>query len=122
MLISWILILDFGLILFGVPMALSMIATSAVYFLIIEPDFVALLPEKIFEGLDNIVLTAIPFFLLAGELMNRSGMTERLILFSNLVVGRIRKLLPFIAVKFVLLVIIGMVPELTTAIPRAFGF
>ena len=72
-------------------MAFSMIATSVVYFLLGPiPNFVYVVPEKIFEGVDSIILTAIPFFLLAGEIMNRSGMAERLIVFSNLIIGRVR--------------------------------
>lgn len=89
--IEWVLIVFFGMILLGVPVAFSMIGVSTLYFIFSPtPDLLVLVPEKIFEGLDNIVLTAIPFFLLAGELMNRSGMAERLIEFSNLVVGRVR--------------------------------
>ncbi|MGE0285652.1 MAG: TRAP transporter large permease [Bradyrhizobium sp.] len=79
-----------GLLFVGVPMAFAMAGSSAIYFAFKDPSSFALIPDKIFEGLDNIILTAIPFFLLAGELMNRSGMAERLIVFSDLVIGRVR--------------------------------
>jgi tripartite ATP-independent transporter DctM subunit len=86
-----VLVLFFGMILIGVPISFAMISISGAYFLLGPiPSFVDLLPQKIFEGIDFIVLTAIPFFLLAGELMNRSGMAERLMHFSNLVIGRVR--------------------------------
>lgn len=86
-----IMILFFAMIMLGVPIAFSMIATSALYFATGPiPSFVELIPQKIFEGTDFIILTAIPFFLLAGELMNKSGMAERLMHFSNLVIGRVR--------------------------------
>ena len=86
-----VLILFFGMILLGVPISFAMISISGAYFLLGPiPSFVDLLPQKIFEGIDFIVLTAIPFFLLAGELMSRSGMAERLMHFSNLVIGRVR--------------------------------
>jgi tripartite ATP-independent transporter DctM subunit len=78
------------LVFAGVPIAFTMAGTSALYFLINDPSSLLLIPDKIFEGLDNVVLTAIPFFLLAGELMNRSGMAERLVHFSDLVIGRVR--------------------------------
>ena len=45
--------------------------------------------QKLYSGLDNYVLLAIPFFILAGELMNRAKITDSLIEFSNLIVGRI---------------------------------
>lgn len=89
--IEIVLILFFGMILIGVPISFAMISISGAYFLMGPiPSFVDLLPQKIFEGIDYIVLTAIPFFLLAGELMSRSGMAERLMHFSNLVIGRVR--------------------------------
>ena len=89
--IELVMLLFFGMILFGVPIAFSMIAISGLYFVTGPiPGFVELLPQKMFEGIDFIILTAIPFFLLAGELMNRSGMAERLMHFANLVVGQVR--------------------------------
>lgn len=89
--IEVILILFFGLLFAGVPIAFVMLTLSFLYFALgPNPLFLALLPEKIFEGIDVIILTAIPFFLLAGELMNKSGMAERLMHFSNLLVGRFR--------------------------------
>ena len=89
--IEWVLVVFFALIIAGVPMAFSMIGISTIYFILGPvPDFIYIIPQKIFEGLDYIVLTAIPFFLLGGEVMNRSGMAERLMNFSNLVIGRVR--------------------------------
>lgn len=89
--IELVLVVFFALILAGIPMAFSMIGVSALYFVFGPvPDFIMVIPQKIFEGLDAIVLTAIPFFLLGGEVMNRSGMAERLMEFSNLVIGRVR--------------------------------
>lgn len=46
--------------------------------------------SRVFAGLNQFVLLAIPFFLLAGELMNRAGITERLIRIANVTIGRIR--------------------------------
>jgi tripartite ATP-independent transporter DctM subunit len=89
--IGIVLIVLFGMILIGVPISFAMLATTGLYFLTSPtPFFIELLPAKIFEGLDNIILIAIPFFLLAGELMSRSGMADRLMHFSNLVIGRVR--------------------------------
>lgn len=46
--------------------------------------------SRVFAGLNQFVLLAIPFFLLAGELMNRSGITDRLVRIANVTIGRIR--------------------------------
>jgi tripartite ATP-independent transporter DctM subunit len=48
------------------------------------------LVSKIFAGLDSFVLLAAPFYIIAGELMNRGGISDRLIRFCTLMVGRIR--------------------------------
>lgn len=48
------------------------------------------IPMRIFSGIDRFVLLAIPFFMLAGEIMNESGITTRLVRFVELVIGKIR--------------------------------
>lgn len=81
----------FGLLFIGVPIGYVMMISSAIYFFICsEPVFLMALPEKIFSGLDMLLLTAIPFFMLAGEIMNRAGMSDRLVSFSNQLIGRFR--------------------------------
>lgn len=46
--------------------------------------------SRLFAGLDTFVLMAAPFYIFAGELMNRGGISERLIHLAQIVVGRIR--------------------------------
>jgi tripartite ATP-independent transporter DctM subunit len=46
--------------------------------------------SRLFGGMDSFVLLAIPFFLLAGELMNHANITERIVRVANVTVGRIR--------------------------------
>ncbi|MCY7308184.1 MAG: TRAP transporter large permease [Rhodoferax sp.] len=45
---------------------------------------------RMFSGLDSFVLMAAPFYVFAGELMNRGGISERLIMLARVLVGRIR--------------------------------
>ncbi|RJQ55622.1 MAG: TRAP transporter large permease [Desulfobacteraceae bacterium] len=49
----------------------------------------SLIAQRIFTGIDSFPLMAVPFFVLAGELMNHGGTTRRLIDFSNVLVGRV---------------------------------
>ena len=49
-----------------------------------------LLPERMFNGVDRFTLLAAPFYILAGELMGRSGITERLVKLSMLLTGHFR--------------------------------
>src|SRR5574337_1566200 len=49
-----------------------------------------LLPQRMFTGVDSFVFMAIPFFILAGELMCTSGILDRLVKFTDALVGHIR--------------------------------
>lgn len=74
----------------GMPVAFSMLTTSTIYFLLSDAPLIGMLPDRMFGGLDMFILVAIPFFLMAGELMNRAGISDRLVNFANMVVGRMR--------------------------------
>lgn len=89
--ITAFIILFFVLLFVGMPVGFVMAITSAIYFLLSpNPIYLLMVPERIFSGLDVFVLMSIPFFMLAGEIMNRAGMSDRLVEFSNMIVGRIR--------------------------------
>ena len=49
-----------------------------------------LLYRNVYNGMDSFPLMAIPFFMLAGELMNKGGITERLVEFSQALMGHRR--------------------------------
>jgi tripartite ATP-independent transporter DctM subunit len=53
-------------------------------------NFLTMAPKRFFEGLDLFTFMAMPFFILAGEIMNRSGITEKLAAFANALVGFLR--------------------------------
>lgn len=78
-------------LLLGVPLFLCMLLAAAVGFLFVDPNlFVNALPQRFFGGMDVFSLMAIPLFILAGNLMNNSGMTPRLIALANTMVGHLR--------------------------------
>ncbi len=54
-----------------------------------ERDIV-LLYRNVYNGMDSFPLMAVPFFMLAGELMNRGGITSRLVEFSQALMGHLR--------------------------------
>jgi tripartite ATP-independent transporter DctM subunit len=86
-----ILILSFFvLVLIGVPICFSLGASAIIYLLIHSPDFLITLPQRIWAGSESFVLIALPLFIMAGELMNRGGITQRLIDFSLYIVRPIR--------------------------------
>lgn len=73
----------------GVPIAFSLGVASLIY-IIVNDITLVLIAQKMFTGMDVFLLTAIPLFILAGNLMNASGLTSELIDFSKIFVGRIR--------------------------------
>lgn len=86
----WILFAVFFLALvFGVPIAFALGLASFVYLIFSDIPLVVI-PLKLYSGIDVFVLLSIPGFILAGNIMNHSGMTDRIIRFSNNLVGHIR--------------------------------
>ncbi|WP_180899685.1 TRAP transporter large permease [Martelella soudanensis] len=77
------------LLLCGVPIAASFGLGSALYLILAPrlPDLI--LAKTMVEGIDSFTLLAIPFFILAGNLMNVSGITERIFLFARTAVGHL---------------------------------
>ena len=85
----WILLLAaLGL---GVPIAIAIVLTLLVLMGTGEaPYALRIVASEMFSGLNSFPLLAIPLFILAGEVMNVSGITGRIIAFCNVLVGRMR--------------------------------
>ena len=64
------------------PLAGFVLADKALYF--------KMLPQRLFGGINQFPLLAIPLFVLAGEIMNTSGITENLVRFARVLVGHFR--------------------------------
>ncbi len=73
----------------GVPVAITLGLSSLAYLVFMEMP-VVVMPQKMYAGIDVFVLLSIPGFILAGNLMNRGGITQRIIRFANALVGWIR--------------------------------
>jgi len=74
----------------GVPLAFALLFSSlTVIFLDPELDLI-IVPLRIFSGVDNFLLLAIPGFMFAALMMNRVGITDDIVKLSDLLVGRIR--------------------------------
>ncbi|MFP9136020.1 TRAP transporter large permease [Devosia sp. XGJD_8] len=80
----------FGLAAFGVPVAYAMFIASIGYLLFTGAD-IGLLAEQMLNGMfDSFVLLAVPLFILAANLMNAGGVTDRLLVFCQALVGRLK--------------------------------
>ncbi|MEM6767848.1 MAG: TRAP transporter large permease, partial [Bacteroidota bacterium] len=78
-----------GCLILRVPIAFSLGMACLVYVLVkgIPP---VVIPMKMYSGIDVFVLLSIPGFILAGNLMNQGGLTEKIIGFCNKLLGHIR--------------------------------
>jgi tripartite ATP-independent transporter DctM subunit len=77
------------LVFLSVPIAFSLgLSTTLVLFLTDSP--IGIMPQRLWNGLDKFAFVAIPFFILAGELMNSSGIVARLVDFARLLVGNMK--------------------------------
>ena len=74
----------------GIPVAFCLALTSLIALLVIGDIPLHLMPQRMFTGMDSFPLMAVPFFILAGDLMNSAGITHRIVRFSTALVGHIR--------------------------------
>ncbi|HAK40248.1 MAG TPA: TRAP transporter large permease [Synergistaceae bacterium] len=78
------------LMVLGLPLYLSLLSASLVGILALgDLSLLRVMSQQFFGGMDSFTLMAIPFFILAGILMNRSGLTDRLLDFCRLLVGSV---------------------------------
>jgi tripartite ATP-independent transporter DctM subunit len=81
----------FGLLILGMPVGFVLgIAGLVGIFNMGGGRFLMMAPDRMFAGLDLFPFLAMPFFILAGEIMNRSGITTHLVRFAAALVGWMR--------------------------------
>ncbi|MEO0388061.1 MAG: TRAP transporter large permease subunit, partial [Pseudomonadota bacterium] len=80
----WFLPLFLVLLMIGMPVFFALlVAPGALLWLDGEGRMLTTLYRNVYNGMDSFPLMALPFFMLAGELMNRGGITLRLVEFSQ---------------------------------------
>ena len=78
------------LALAGLPIALVMVGSGLIGAVDIGGlDFLEILADRFYAGVAGFVLIAVPYFIFTAELMNRAGLTDRLVAFSNSLFGRV---------------------------------
>ncbi len=88
----------FGFILLGMPIAFALFLTALVLSWFMGSWSPPLVVQTIFRGIDNFPLMAIPFFLLAGEIMNTGGIAQRIIMVAKAMFGHVRGGLGYVTV------------------------
>ncbi|MBC8485759.1 MAG: TRAP transporter large permease [Bacteroidetes bacterium] len=77
-------------LIIGIPIAYSLGLSALSYFFVYRPELLTVFPQRLFSGLNNEAMIALPLFIVMGQLMNDSGITNRIIDFSNLIFGRLK--------------------------------
>ena len=87
----------------GMPMALALVLTGAGMSALLQFWDPQLLAQNLVAGIDSFPLLAVPFFILAGELMNAGGISQRIIDMAQVWVGHFRGGLGFVTIGAALL-------------------
>ena len=73
----------------SVPIAISLGIAASVGLLIISPEFLVTMHQKVIIGMDSFTLLAIPLFIFAGTIMGHGGIAGRIVNMSLVLVGRV---------------------------------
>ena len=88
----------FTLLFTGIPIALVLMLCAIIMMHYMGLSDPMILAQQMVDGTSNYILTAIPFFILAGEIMYHGGISKRLVKFAELVVGRARGGLGYVTI------------------------
>ena len=86
----WLFVMLFGMLILGMPVAVALAGSSAIFILFSGATPPMVVAHRMINGVDSFPLLAVPFFILAGNLMNTSGITERIFNFALALVGWMR--------------------------------
>lgn len=93
-----ILLLILATLALGVPIAFSLGVTAVLFLMLLTDLSMGLIIQQLYQGANSFPLLAIPLFILAGSLMNYSGVSTRLINFALSMIGMIRGGLAYVNV------------------------
>jgi tripartite ATP-independent transporter DctM subunit len=82
----------------GVPISFSLLLCGAALMWHLDLFDAQILAQNVIEGANSFPLLAVPFFMLAGEIMNAGGLSRRIVLFAMALVGHVRGGLGYVAI------------------------
>lgn len=106
----WVALIFIGGLLLGLPLAFVMGMTGVAHLITLGNEaFVNVIPQRLFMGINNITLSCLPFFIIAGQIMNVGGITRKLMDAARDCVGHLKGGLAYttLLVSVVLSAIIG---------------
>jgi tripartite ATP-independent transporter DctM subunit len=87
-----------GAMALGVPIAFSLLACGVALMWHLDMFDAQILAQNVIEGANSFPLLAVPFFMLAGEIMNVGGLSRRIVNFAMALVGHVRGGLGYVAI------------------------
>ncbi|MBP1154890.1 MULTISPECIES: TRAP transporter large permease subunit [unclassified Paenibacillus] len=87
-----------GTMALGMPIAFSLMLTGIALMFYLDIFDTQIIAQNLIDGADNFPLMAVPFFILAGELMNAGGISKRIITFAMSLVGHIHGGLGYVVI------------------------
>ncbi|MFM8769690.1 MAG: TRAP transporter large permease subunit [Rubrivivax sp.] len=82
----------------GVPIAYALLVSGVALMLQLDNFDAQILAQNLVEGANSFPLLAVPFFMLAGEIMNAGGLSKRIVVFATSLVGHVRGGLGYVAI------------------------
>ena len=79
----------FALLFLGVPIAYGLIASSMLYIVAFSKVPMIIVAQQILKGVDSFTLLAVPFFIIAGSLMQSGGISQKIVDFAKKLVGHL---------------------------------
>ena len=88
--LTGMILLFFGAILLGMPVSFGMLFATLSYLDLTDAAPLVAVPQAMVDGTSNFILLALPFFIFAGLIMERGGISLRLVRFAMAVIGNVR--------------------------------
>lgn len=92
-----------GSMAIGLPICFSLLFSGICMMLYMNGFNSQILSQNLFSGADSFSMMAVPFFILAGEFMNRGGITKRIVNAATAIVGHVRGGLGYVSILAILL-------------------
>ena len=93
-----------GAMFIGMPVAFALLVCGVCLMISLNSFDVQILAQNLVSGADNFPLMAIPFFMLAGEIMNKGGISQQIVKVANSVIGHVEGGLGYVAIGAALII------------------
>ena len=93
-----------GAMFIGMPVAFALLVCGVSLMLHLHSFNTQILAENLISGADNFPLMAIPFFMLAGEIMNKGGISQQIVKVANSMIGHVEGGLGYVAIGAALII------------------